>query len=218
VPCVKMKQFWLHIGWASFYFIMAVQSLNLYNKPNPSTATTPLIWSYASSAQSQTITPISSNIPLNRRESINVLSTFVTVPLLLLSSPPAAYADKMITNKLASPSALKYTKSSIKVLSNLELYASTNDYEQVKSGLRGPGLDQLRKNLSILVGSIEEGPVKENLVSKYSQFIQALEKLDSEASLGIRGRKNIDMAESYQECMRDLNAFLDSAEKIVIQI
>jgi len=213
---LEMKNNCLFIFWIFSCIVTTVDALTLNN--NQHGTSTPRV---ASSTRGQTtIKPMMTSPivlpshPLNRRQILNLVTCALVSIQPLLLSPSAAHADKLITNKLASPSALRYVKTSIKVLEKLELYASTNDYEQVKFGLRGPGLDQLRKNASILIGANEEGPVKENLVSQYSAFVQALEKLDSEASLGLRGRKNINMWESYQLCVTSLINFIDSSEKV----
>ena len=189
--------------------IVTVHSLNIHRHTPTVVSITPAqAQSHSPFIQKTTCIPTTLISTFNRRESLSFPSTFAVLPIVLLS-PTEARADKLISNQLASPSALRYVKLSIKVLSDLEFYASTNDYEQIKLGLRGPGLDQLRKNASILVGSNEEGPVKESLASRYSTFIHDLEKLDSEASLGIRGRKNISMSESYEKCLSSLNDFVD---------
>ena len=129
----------------------------------------------------------------------------------LFSSPSPALAD--VTNKVASKSALRYIKRSIKELEKLELYASTNDYAEIKQGLRSPALSEVRKNASVLIKGGEDGPDAEMLVSSYGTFIKDVEKLDGDASLGFRGRKGIELYPAYSEAVKDLKIFEEIAAK-----
>jgi len=102
----------------------------------------------------------------------------------------------------------------VRQLNEMEFAAvSSNDYTSVKEAIRKPPLTEVRRNCMILVKGGEDGPDADNLQSKYATFIKELEGLDSQASLGMRGRKNIEMADNYDGTVKALKDFLDVAEK-----
>ena len=157
-------------------------------------------------------TELGAHVPVSvsrRRVFQSVLTVSTAFTLMTHSSP--AFAD--VTNKVASQSALRYVKRSIKELEKLELYAAENDYQQVKSGLRTPPMTEVRKNANILIRGGEDGQEKDNLIETYASFIKDLEELDGAASLGLRGRKNVKMIESYDKSLKDLIAFAEVAER-----
>ncbi len=134
-------------------------------------------------------------------------ATFIT----FLSSPNPANAD--VTNKIASQASLRYIKRSIKEFEKLEFFASMNDYSEMKQGLRSPALSEIRKNAKVLIKGGEDGVEAENLVASYDDFIKDIEKLDSDASLGFRGRKGVELYPSYEKAVKDLKAFSEVAER-----
>lgn len=68
----------------------------------------------------------------------------------------------------------------------------------------------MRKNGLILVRGGEDGPKVKELVVAYKEFIAAVEKIDSTASLGMRGRKmdNFQMSQEYDVIAKALESFL----------
>ena len=124
----------------------------------------------------------------------NVLQSFAATTLAtcgpLLSMP--AHAD--VTNKIASSTALRSLARVQSQLSNKLLPSvQSNDYRGVKTALRQPPFDTLRKDMLVLVRGGEDGPKADELRTAYSQLIKALEEIDATASLGMQGRtKNID--------------------------
>lgn len=130
-------------------------------------------------------------------------------------TPMAANAD--VTNKVASSSALRNVKRSLKQLDSLELYVTSDNYQELKAALRVPPLADVRKNMSILVKGGEDGPDAELLQNKYSNFIQGLEQMDSTAGLALRGRKISDdvFYDKYKVTVVALTDFLKVAEESV---
>lgn len=143
------------------------------------------------------------------------ITATATAALIGLSTttllPQPALAD--VTNKVASKSALRYVKRSIKEFETLEFKAGMNNYEEVKDGLRSSALDEIRKNSKVLIKGGEDGPEAENLVVAYKAFIKGIEKLDSDANLALRGKKNIQLLPSYTQTLKDLKTFADVAER-----
>ena len=72
---------------------------------------------------------------VGRRQLIKKAPFFVSLASIALT-PNIANAD--ITNKIASSSALRAIKKSVKELKNMEFYAIDNDYANVKQALRVP--------------------------------------------------------------------------------
>ena len=129
--------------------------------------------------------------------------------------PMAANAD--VTNKVASPSALRSVQRSLKQLDSLELYVTSDNYYELKAALRMAPLADVRKNMSILVRGGQDGPDAEQLQSKYQTFIQGLEQMDSTAGLALRGRKIPDdvFYDKYKVTVAALTDFLKVAEESV---
>jgi len=135
----------------------------------------------------------------------------VIAPIILGNKP--ALAD--VTNKVASSSSLRLLKRALRSLEDLELAASSNDYEGIKTGLRTPPFTEVRKNCVVLIRGGEDGPDAEALQSTYADFIKSVEELDSNAGLGVRGRKGISLIGPYDESVKRLRAFLEVAERSV---
>lgn len=212
------------------------------------------IQSLSSSTTASTTTMLfekKQNENISRKDLFKQLSTFSSATMLTILSTTSNVAfaaadddESMITSTTTSNSsnsatsstttsnvknkaALRYIKRSIKEFESLELYASTNDYSEIKQGLRNPGLSEIRKNCNTLIKSSVEannngdGNGNENnekLSTLYSQFIKDIEKLDGDASLGFRGRKGIELYPSYEQAVKDLKLFQEEAEKLLVPV
>lgn len=87
-------------------------------------------------------------------------------------------------------SNLRSLKRAEKQLSKLEFYAVENDYENMKLAIRNAPFSEVRKNSFALIKEFSQQPAEqEKLTASYEIFISSLEKMDSTASLGMRGRK-----------------------------
>jgi hypothetical protein len=154
---------------------------------------------------------------ISRKVLLDGLATAV-IGNMVLASP--ANAD--VTSKLASASAIKNVKRSQKQLESLLPVAQANDFLGVKSFLRTPPLDEVRKPTFLLVRGGEDGPKADELQAAYKAFIASIEKIDGTASLGARGRK-IDPFQMSEECqvvestMKDFLKVAEEAAGIPIQ-
>lgn len=146
---------------------------------------------------------------VSRRQTLKQVATTVGALSIL---PSISSAD--VTNKIASQASLRYIKRSIKEFESIELAASTDNYTEIKTALRNQGLSEIRQNARVLIRGGEDGPESENLVAAYSSFIKELESLDSQAFLGIRGRK-ISMYPYYEKSMKALVNFEEVAERAI---
>lgn len=127
----------------------------------------------------------------HRREALQSLTTALTVSWFPFI-PTSAYAD--VTNKIASTTALK---SLTRVQSQLPIkllpLAQSNNYRGVRTALREPPFDTVRKDMLTLVRGGEDGPKAEILRLAYSHLIRSFEAIDTTSSLGMQGRtKGID--------------------------
>ena len=129
--------------------------------------------------------------------------------------PSPALAD--VTNKVASTAAIRAVKRAAKDLEKAEFPCVNNDFADVKAALRTPGLNEVRKNCLILIKGGEDGPEADSLKKAYDKFIIDIEALDSQASLGMRGRKqDIQLAGYYDAALASLKAFLEVGERSVV--
>lgn len=133
---------------------------------------------------------------------------------LTIALPTATHAD--ITNKLASPVALRNVKSAVKKLSIIEFYVAQNDYTAIKETLRLPPFSEIRKSCTVLIRGGEDGPDSENLQLRYKDFTASLEKIDGLASLGMRGRNvaSDDLYLSYKSLVESLTGFFEVAQAV----
>lgn len=120
---------------------------------------------------------------VNRRQVL-VQTSLVTSSLL---SAQPSLAD--VTAKIASSAALRNLKSCQKKLQSLELYVAGDEYQALKLALREAPFADLRKSASTLVKGGQDGPSADNLVAGYDALKTTLEKMDSTASVALRGRK-----------------------------
>lgn len=149
---------------------------------------------------------------ISRRDLVSgIISAVGVVTATTLTQP--AYAD--VTNKIASQASLRYIKRSVKEFEKLELYASMDDYTEIKEAIRAPALSEIRKNASVIIRGAEGGPESKNLETSYKAFISSLEKLDSQSSLALRGKKGISLMAYYDGAKKELSAFGEFAEKAV---
>jgi hypothetical protein len=126
----------------------------------------------------------------------------------MLAGPDNARAD--VTNKVASTAALRSLRRAQAQLPKLKPTVLENDFVAVKTFLRNPPFDEVRKNGFILVRGGEDGPKASELQASYRKFIASVEKIDSSASLGMRGRKvpTLQMTEEYDNILAAMESFL----------
>lgn len=158
---------------------------------------------------------LSTSLYSSDRSRRDILRYSVSLGTLAITETLAKPAFADVTNKIASQASLRYIKRSIKELEKLEFYASQNDYIEMKQGIRGPGISEIRKNAVVLIRGGEDGPEATNLQNAYESFIRDIEALDGAASMGVRGRKGIDMYPSYQKSVNSLVSFADIAVRSV---
>ena len=130
--------------------------------------------------------------------------------------PSVALAD--VTNKVASPTALRSVKRAQKQLDDLKPLAQSSDFTQIKAFLRTPPFSDVRKNCFVIVRGEEDGPKAEELQSAYKAFIASIEKIDSTASLGLRGRKipSMQLSEEYVLVESTMSAFVKVSEDVAL--
>ena len=153
---------------------------------------------------------------INRRETLQkTLTTLIggvtacTALLSMSATTEAAHAD--VTNKVASSTALRaLTRAQTQLPTKLLPDVKANNFVGVKARLREPPFDLVRKNGQILVRGGEDGPKAKELVRLYKEVISSLEKIDSTASLGMRGRTvdPFEMSQEYDVIATALDAFL----------
>lgn len=152
------------------------------------------------------------NNDISRRRALEGIFMPVVVTISTSFAQPA-YAD--VTSKVASQSALRYVKRSMKELEKLEFFAAQNEYSEIKQGIRSPGLSEVRKNMQVLIRGGDDGPEANNLKITYENFIKSIEDLDGAASLGSRGRKGIEIYPRFEKSVKSLAAFEEVAARSV---
>ena len=143
------------------------------------------------------------------------LSSAAAAVMTVIGSSPKEPAWADITNKVASNAALRNLKLSQKKLSTLEEYVSFQDYEGLKGQLRQAPVSELRKSAFTLVKGGEDGPDAELLSKKYQALISSLERMDSTATLAMRGRKipAPEFTQNYLDFASALNDFIVLGEE-----
>uniref|UniRef100_A0A7S2S1F9 Uncharacterized protein n=1 Tax=Eucampia antarctica TaxID=49252 RepID=A0A7S2S1F9_9STRA len=178
-------------------------------------ATVPAVFGFSAipkhASSSATTSQLDAEISLSRRLVIESIFALATVSATTVALP--AYAD--VTNKVASQSALRTVKRTVKELQKLEFVVADNNYAGLKEGLRVPPFTDVRKNCNVLIRGGEDGPEQEALQKAYGEFIKNLEDLDSQASLGARGRKDIKLMDSFDRSVKSLLSFEEVAERAV---
>lgn len=159
------------------------------------------------------VTALNAEQGLTRRGLLGkVASASVLTAGVASGLPSPAFAD--VTNKVASTAAIRAVKRAVKDIEKAEFPCVNNDFTDVKAALRTPGLNEVRKNCLILIKGGEDGPEAENLKTAYAKFVKDIEALDSQASLGMRGRKqDIQLAGYYDAALASLKAFLEVGER-----
>mmetsp|Transcript_9348 Transcript_9348/g.16616 ORF Transcript_9348/g.16616 Transcript_9348/m.16616 type:complete len:240 (+) Transcript_9348:25-744(+) len=147
----------------------------------------------------------------SRREACQALvTTTLTICTAAAISPMPAYAD--VTNKLASSTSLRaLARAQRQLPSKLLPPAQSNNYIAVKTCLREPPFDTLRKDMLVLVRGGEDGPSADELVLAYKRLIKSVEDIDATSSLGMRGRSDIDpfqLGVEYEEIETALDLFI----------
>ena len=155
---------------------------------------------------------LGSHSVISRRNALQSLIVPGILSVTAAFSEPA-FAD--VTNKVASQSSLRYIKKSMKELDKLEFFAAQNDYSEIKQGIRGAGLSEIRKNALVLMRAAEDGPEAENLKNAYDAFIKDVEALDIAAALGLRGKKAVVLYPVYQKASKSLQEFAAVAARSV---
>jgi hypothetical protein len=148
------------------------------------------------------------NSGLSRRSCLEGLAAGVMGVALL---PKPAFAD--VTNRVASPAALRSVKRAQKQLQNLLPPAQANDYMQIKTFLRKAPFADVRQKSFVLLRGGEDGPNAQTLESTYKAFIASVEQIDNTAGLGMRGRKipELRLTEEFYVVESTMEAFLKVA-------
>ena len=144
---------------------------------------------------------LSSSMPSMARAAENDITT---------TSDLAASRDSDFSSAPSSPN-IRSLKRAEKQLSKMEFYAVDNDYEAIKLAMRNAPFSEIRKNSFALIKEYASQPDQQSkLTASYDAFITSLEKMDSTASLGMRGRKldNGALLQSYQATSRALNEWI----------
>lgn len=149
------------------------------------------------------------SVTTTRREALNTAALGLLGSMsVMIASPEAARAD--VTNKVASAAAIRNLKRAQSQLPKLRTTVQDNDFVAVKAFLRTPPFDEVRKNGFIIVRGGEDGPKAGELQTSYKNFIASVEKIDSSASLGMRGRKvpPLQMSEEYDNVLAAMESFV----------
>jgi len=189
---------------------LPVTSFSIQTSQSPSAAGTASIQRIASSATTLKAT----------RKNFLHNSLAAASAVLLVNGPLSALpAHADITSKLASSQALRNVKIAQKKLTSggVAEYVSTADYADLKAVLRVAPISDIRKACTVLVRAGEDGPEADNLQTAYKLFIGKLEKMDSVASVALRGRTiaQADFEESYNGAVSALNEFVAVAERSI---
>lgn len=153
------------------------------------------------------------NSILSRRNACQALikSALTIIACNTAAFPPMpAHAD--VTNKIASSTALRsLSRAQRQLPTKLLPPAQSNNYIGIKTCLREPPFDTLRKDMLTLVRGGEDGPMADELLLAYKQLIKSLEAIDATSSLGMRGRSGIDpfqLSSEYENVEKALDFFI----------
>lgn len=152
--------------------------------------------------------------PATRRTFFQDLASTAVVAVVMI--PASANAD--ITSQLAAPAALRAVKRARKKITHLEDIVLLKDYTEIKAALRLESISDLRKSCSTIIKATEDGPNAESILQNYKTMITGLEKLDSLASVGMRGRKlgETELKESYDSFVASLDRFIGISESSTV--
>ena len=153
---------------------------------------------------------------LSRRQALSIPGHLLALlgSAAIPSLPRPALAD--VTNTIAYRSALRTVKSASKELENMATLASTNDYAGIKQALRVPPFTEVRRTCNILIREITDAEEALQLQKNYADFIRYVEELDTSATLGMRGRKNIQLQPSFENASNALGAFVEVAQRSAV--
>ena len=137
----------------------------------------------------------------------------------LASTKPVLADDEAAggVSGILQSSNLRSLKRAEKQLSKLEFYAVENEYESMKLALRNAPFSEVRKNSFALIKEYAGEPDQQSkLTASYEVFISAVEKLDSTASLGMRGRKldNGALLQSFYDTAKALADWIAVATEV----
>lgn len=91
--------------------------------------------------------------------------------------------------------------------------AATNDYAGIKQALRVPPFTEVRRTCNVVIREVTDADEALQLQKNYADFIKYVEELDTSATLGMRGRKNIQLQPSFESASNALGAFLEVAQR-----
>jgi len=167
------------------------------------------------SAVSTTQTALFANPVVSRKRAFQdvIATTIATVTVGTTVSAPA-FAVTFGGIDATPEESLRYVRRGIKALAKTELSVTNKEYLEVRDALRSPSLDTLRKYCKILIASGAETE-KDELTYRYEKFVKDFESLDSQANLGVRGKKDVKMNVLYRDSLKELTAFADEAEKLL---
>jgi hypothetical protein len=122
------------------------------------------------------------------------------------------------------PSAIRNIKGSLRRLRGEDFAddVAFNDYEKLRMNLRNSPFSELRRSCTSVIRAVEEqgsesivSPEVGSLTDKYRTFIASLEKLDSTASVALRGRVPGpgELQGAYSSAVDALQAFMDAAQQ-----
>lgn len=124
--------------------------------------------------------------------------------------------ETAVSGMLQSPN-LRSLKRAEKQLSKMEFYATENDYESLKAAIRNAPFSECRLKSFAILKEYKDQPVKEEkLKASYDTFIASVEKMDSTAGLGMRGR-NLSkdaMLKDYQAAAANMAAWIATIESV----
>merc|ERR1712232_31241 len=136
-----------------------------------------------------------------------IIGTSGVVATTLVQGPAVTNAA-IDLDPLATGSAIRGIKRALKQLKTFEFYVTQSDYEALKASTRTPPISEVRTNCFAIV---KASGYDENYEKSYKEFISNFEKLDSTASLGMRGRKvsSEDFLRTYQNTVTSLESFYE---------
>ena len=160
----------------------------------------------------------STNRNINRRDACHTLLISTCATFCNSAGLPTLPANADVTNKVASSTAIRsLSRAQSQLKTKVLPPAQSNNYQGVKTALREPPFDTIRKDMLTLVRGGEDGPLADKLLLAYKQLIKAVETLDATASTGMgRGRGKVDpfqMSLDYENIEKALDLFIALASE-----
>jgi hypothetical protein len=152
---------------------------------------------------------------VNRRMAFVPLVATAAAAIGFGQVQPAFAMIDPVSNKVASPAALRTLKRIVKDLQDpaLQMIVSSNDYAGAKNALRQPPLTELRRSCTTLTRGGAFNELAGQMDAAYTTLIKALEEFDNQAGLGVRGRKGVELSPSFDQAVAGLNIFIELAEQ-----